>query len=122
MGILIYGRTTLHNGSADGVMPTEENNFLVAITKLMEDYNNTVATRAVLHSLSTFTSQFSTMPKDFEKFKDSVIQISKKINEQKVKNSPLYSHIIDTLWPTFTSKVNAHCSLLFHSNTYSLMI
>ncbi len=68
MGILIFGTADLHNDTADGVMPTEENNFLVAVKILSEDYNNTEATKTILHSLGLFTNSFSTMPKSFESY------------------------------------------------------
>jgi len=109
MGILIFGYAYIHNDSADGVMPTEENNFLVAVKKLSEDYNNTEATKTILHSLGLFTNSFSMMPKSFESYYDSLIQIAKNINEQKVNNSPLYSYIIESLWPILTRKVHFSC-------------
>ncbi len=102
----MFGYADLGNELADGVMPTEENNFLVAVKKLSEDYNNTEATKTILHSLGLFTNSFSMMPKSFESYYDSLIQIANNINEQKVKNSPLYSNIIEFLWPVLSRKVN----------------
>jgi len=40
MGIIIFGQISVSRDSADGSMPSEENNFLVAMNKLTEDYNN----------------------------------------------------------------------------------
>jgi hypothetical protein len=120
MGILIYGGSYIVNNSADGVMPSEENNYLVAMRKLPENYNNTVAMKTVLHSLSTFESPFSTIPKDFDQYHDTLIEISKKINEDKFKNSPLYSNIIDILWPKLTQKV--YILFLFSLNVFFVQV
>ena len=75
----MFEQANLGPDTADGVIPTEENNFLVAVNKLLKNYNNTVATKTILHSLRFCTSQFSTMPKDFKLYYDSFIKIAKKI-------------------------------------------
>ena len=113
MGILISdNHGDLVHDTADAIMPSEENNFSFAVKKLLEDYKKPIATRTILHSLKFLTSQFSTMPKDFEQYHDQLIQITKKINKQKVKNSFLYSKVIDSLWPILTSKVSLYWFLL----------
>jgi hypothetical protein len=103
MGIMLYHSEFLKNGTADGIMPTEDNNFLFAVNHLQEDYNNTVAIKTILHSLELYVSPFSTLS---ETFLELLIKLSKYINEQKVKNSPLYAHIIEKIWPLATSRVN----------------
>ena len=106
---MLEGQADFVHDTADAIMPSEENNFSFAVKKLLEDFKKPVATRTILHSLKSLTSQFSTMPKDFEQYHDQLIQITKKINKQKVKNSILYSKVIDSLWPILTSKVSIHC-------------
>ncbi len=40
MGIIIHGQLSVERNSADGTMPNEDNNFLIALNKVSEDYNN----------------------------------------------------------------------------------
>ena len=40
MGIVIFGMLSVGRDSADGAIPSEDNNFLVAMNILTKDHNN----------------------------------------------------------------------------------
>jgi hypothetical protein len=48
MGIMIHGRHKIHRNSADGIMPIAEKNYMVAVSKLFCDWNNTEAIKTIL--------------------------------------------------------------------------
>jgi hypothetical protein len=115
----MFEQATFVNGTADGVMPAEENNFLIAVKLLLKDPYRPVATKTILHTLGLFTNSFSTMSNDFELQHDSLIQITEIINKKKIKNSPLYSKIVVSLWPILTSKVKL--SSFFQNNIFRVV-
>ena len=105
MGIMIYGKETIYRGSADGIMPAEETNFLYALKKLAVDSNNQNAMTTVVRESSAFITPESRLLPEFQTLIELSAVVSTTINAQKIKNYPPYSAIVQNLWPIITNTV-----------------
>ena len=112
---MIYGMLRISSQESKGGIPPEETNFNVAIKKLVDNDNpqdNPVAFGTLI-TMSDAVSNLETM--DLEEFKGNYETFTKMalgLNEKKIKNSPLYSRLIEASWPYLTQKVNINWHIM----------
>ncbi len=105
MGIMIYGKKTIFPDSADGIIPEEERNFLVAVNRLTEDHNNQIALNTFNKEIKILIEPNTVILPEFQQLIERVSAVSMKFNSQNIKNYPPYSTIVQILWPLITNTV-----------------
>ena len=103
---MIYGQRQIEPGQSEGGMPPEETNFLIAIKKTLEDNQDNPVAYATFITMAEILANRETM--DLEEFKGyfkTYTKMALSSNKKKVKNSPLYSRLIQATWPILTQKV-----------------
>jgi hypothetical protein len=102
---MMHQTETINRESANGMIPEEEINFFVALTKLAVDSTNQDAMKTVTTQASTLITPESGVIPEFEMLIEQATVFSLTINQQQIKNYPPYSAIIENLWPSITNKV-----------------
>ena len=105
---MIYGQRQIKPGQSEGGMPPEETNFLIAIKKTTDNNLDNPVAYATFISMAEVIVNRETM--DLEEFKGyfkAYTKMALSSNKKKVKNSPLYSRLIQATWPILTQKVKA---------------
>ena len=102
---MIYGKEKIFRDSADGIMPGEDKNFLLALNKLTEDNNNQIALNTVMEETNILIEPKTNTLPEFQQLFEAISVVSLKFNHQKIKNYPPYSKIVQALWPLITNTV-----------------
>ena len=106
MGIMLFGAINLEPNKSKGGIPSEETNFLIAIKKTEDDnQDNPVAYGTFINMVQVLANQEILDLEDFKGYIETYTKMALSTNEKKVKNSPLYSRMIQATWPILTQKV-----------------
>ena len=106
MGIMIYGRVEIKPGQSKGGIPSEETNFMIAIKKTTDNnLDNPIAYATFISMAEVIVNRETIYLEDFKGYIKTYTKMALRSNEKKVKNSPLYSRLIQATWPILTQKV-----------------
>ena len=100
-GILIYGFHSVNKNDGDVGPPPVTTNFVAAINKLTSGNSDTydlVSLGTILHASSALLNLETLEKNQYEEFIIKFSQLFENLVMQKMKNSPLYSQIVQSLW------------------------
>ena len=81
--------------------PPLTTNYLVAIKQLASgkgEDDGPISVGTLLHASNAVFSLDKTVWSDFEELTKTVFNLLKSLNDHKIKNSPVYSKLIEALW------------------------
>ena len=106
---MIYGVLEITSNESKGGIPPEETNFDVALKKLIDNDNpldNPVAFATFISMSEALCNQETLNLDEFKGHSQTYTKMGLSLNERKIKNSPLYSRLVQATWPILTQKVN----------------
>ena len=103
---MIYGRVEIKPKQSKGGIPSEETNFMIAIKKTTDNnLDNPIAYATFISMAEVIVNRETIHLEDFKGYIETYTKMALSSNEKKVKNSPLYSRLIQATWPILTQKV-----------------
>jgi len=97
-GLLLYGFNDVQSNEGDIGPPPLATNYIVALKKLeseTDEMKNPIAAGTLAHATTAVLSLEKT---DKEGIEESCKKILQSLIQQKAKNSPLYSRLVQVLW------------------------
>lgn len=114
MGLLIFGHFSGTKDKGDKSIPPLTTNVIVAF-KTYSEKEDEVALATIVHaSGAVLTTETLTM-EPFKEMFSHAKKIMMNVNSKKVKNSPVYSRMVEILWPVLANVVFlSHYSNIAH--------
>ena len=108
MGILIFGNLPTKTLQGDEGPPPLTTNFLAALDKLIEgngETNDTVSIGAFFHASKAFFNSDLFSNNEYKEIVQKVSKLLQKLKHHKIKFSPIYSQLVQELWPNYPKMV-----------------